>query len=208
MSDFYEQYWLGKKGDELGDFKYKWPIIKKIFLELKNGRILDFGCGAGRLLQGIVKSFPNNQYVGADISMEGLKRAKKCLPNVEFVKIEDGKKLPFPKNEFDVIIAADVIEHVYDIPVLLSEWNRILKPNGEIVITTPYFGFIKNIIVSVLGFEKVFDPIGPHIRFFTDNSLKKTLEKYDFSVTKTIHFGRFYPLFKGVLMVLKKRDDK
>ena len=164
---------------------------------------MDFGCGAGRLLQEIVKSFPNNQYVGTDLSQEGLKRAKTNLPNIKFVKTEGGKRLPFLTSEFDTILATDVIEHVYDVSTLLSEWHRILKPDGKIIISTPYFGFIKNIIVDMIGFEKVFDPTGPHIRFFTDQSLKTTLAKHGFKVLQTSHFGRFFPISRGVLMVAK-----
>lgn len=203
MSNYYEKYWQEKDKDELNDFKHKWISVKRVLSELKGGKVLDFGCGAGWLLQKIINSFPNNQYVGTDLSLNGLKRAKKRLPNVKFVQSEGGEKLPFLNDEFDIILATDVIEHVYDVSSLLSEWHRILKPNGRIVITTPYFGLIKNIIIDVIGFEKVFDPIGPHIRFFTDNSLKTVLEKHGFTVLQINHFGRFFPVSRGLLMIAK-----
>lgn len=204
MSIYYEKYWEEKDKDELNDFKYKWTSVKNILQRLKKGKVLDFGCGAGWLLKKIIDYFPSNQYVGTDLSIAGLKRAKSKLPNVKFIQSEGGEKLPFLNNEFDIILATDVIEHVYDVSTLLSEWNRILKLNGVIVITTPYFGFIKNILISIFGFEMVFDPTGPHIRFFTDNSLKSTLEKYDFKVIQINHFGRFFPVSRGVLVVAKK----
>lgn len=204
MNTYYERYWEENNRDELNDFRYKWPIIKRVLSNVKNEKILDFGCGAGQLLKEVVSYFPDNHYVGTDLSLEGIKRARKKLPNIKFLKTEGGKNLPFSDNEFDTVLATDVIEHVYDIPVLLSEWNRILKRGGKIVITTPYFGFIKNVVICLIKFEKVFDTTGPHIRFFTDNSLKRTLEKFGFKTIETIHFGRFYPLSNGVLMVARK----
>ncbi len=201
---FYENYWNEKPNDELNDFVYKWPVIKKVFPRINRLKVLDYGCGSGRLLGELINNFPDNSYIGADVSESGLKRAKRNLGEVEFAKVSDGVKLPFGKNSFDLIIATDVIEHVYDTKLLFSEFYRILRMGGEIIITIPYHGLIKNILICLAGFEEVFDPTGPHIRFFTKRSLNKCLSQAGLIQVYITTFGRFYPLSRGLLSIAKK----
>ena len=204
MSAFYEDYWKEKKSDVLDDFGYKWPVLKN-YIPLKEGlKILDYGCGAGKLLRELKSLKPNNKYFGADVSKEALLRAKKTLQGVRFLAVEDGKKIPISSGGLDFILAADVIEHVYDTKLLFQEFFRILKKGGEILITTPYHGLIKNLAIVFFGFEKVFDPTGPHIRFFTVNSLRRSLIEAGFRVAKVGYFGRFYPLSRGFIVKAKK----
>lgn len=204
MGAFYENYWKEKKSDVLEDFGYKWPKLRKHIPAKEGLTILDYGCGTGNLLKELIALKPKNTYTGADVSKEALLRAKNKLPGVNFLTVEDGKKIPMTSGSLDFILASDVIEHVYDTNLLFQEFSRLLKKGGKILIATPYHGLIKNLAIVLLGFETVFDPAGPHIRFFTVNSLKRSLLGAGFKISEIEYFGRFYPLSRGFIVVAKK----
>jgi 2-polyprenyl-3-methyl-5-hydroxy-6-metoxy-1,4-benzoquinol methylase len=52
--------------------------------------------------------------------------------------VADAYHLPFKKNSFDVIIASEIMEHVSDPKLFISELMKALKPTGKLIITTPY----------------------------------------------------------------------
>jgi SAM-dependent methyltransferase len=50
----------------------------------------------------------------------------------------DGKKFPFPDNQFDSVLTNQVLEHVFNPTEFLSEINRVLKPKGYLLLTVPF----------------------------------------------------------------------
>ena len=56
--------------------------------------------------------------------------------NIDF--FYDGKTIPFENNTFDSILSTEVFEHVFNLPELLSEINRVLKSDGILLITCPF----------------------------------------------------------------------
>ena len=94
-----------------------------------NGKILDYGCGS----KPYQTLFKFNEYIGVDIENPGHSHANENV-DVFF----DGKTLPFADNTFDSCFSSEVLEHVFDIDASLKEISRILKPNGKILITTPF----------------------------------------------------------------------
>jgi len=166
MSKFYENYWGGNVG-YLGDFNLKWPKLKKLIPLEDNITIIDFGCGNGKILEEIKKINPKANLIGLDVSETALEQARKNLPEVELYKINDGEKIPLKSEIADFIFSSEVIEHIYDIENAFSEMARILRPGGKILLTTPYHGLIKNLLITIFAFNKHFNPVGSHIRFFT-----------------------------------------
>lgn len=201
---FYERYWKEKSSDELFDFSYKWPAIQTIIPNKKNTTLLDYGCGTGFLLKHIQEKSPKLTLIGADISSEGLKRAKKNIPEARFIQLKENEPISLKDNSIDFITCLDVIEHVYDVEPFIENLHRVLRPKGKMVISTPYHGLIKNLVVSTIAFDTVFDPVGPHIRFFTTKSLTKCLTKAGFKIQKIGYYGRFYPLWRGFYIVVSK----
>jgi len=202
MKPFYERYWKNKRN--FHDFSYKWPVVKRFLPKEKKVTLLDYGCGSGLYLRKMLE-FPNLKIIGADVSEKLIGNLKKQFPKQQFVKLSEDKRLPFATNSFDFIICLDVIEHVYDVELLLSEFNRILKKDGELIITTPYHGIFKNIVLSLFFFDEAFNPVGPHIRFFTIKSLSLALEKAKFKVLHTVGFGRWWPLWRGLCIVVRNK---
>ncbi len=115
---------------------YNFLIRKSIFTSIKNnasllsGTLLDFGCGTKPY-----KSLFYNvkKYIGIDFKIEG---RKDNYSQVD--QFYDGKTIPFPNATFDSILCTEVLEHVFNIDVVLQEFNRVLKLNGKVLITTPF----------------------------------------------------------------------
>lgn len=204
MSEFYENWWKNNKTYTQGDFSWKWPAIKKLIPISNNLNFLDYGCGSGKILEEITKINPGNKYIGIDVSKEALKRAKYKKIKAKFYLSADGKKIPLKSSSVDFITALDVIEHIYDTRKAFQEFYRILKKDGEIIISTPYHGLIKDLFIVIFGFETVFKPFGHTIRFFTVHSLTKCVLQFGFKIKKVGYFGRFFPLWRGFYIVATK----
>jgi len=204
MSKFYENYWNNKEG-HLSDFKIKWPKIKK-FIPLEKWLVIaDFGCGNGQIIKEMKLMNPEAKYIGLDVSEKALEEARKIFPECQFYKIEDGAKFPLGDNSVDFIFSSEVIEHIYDTENTFSEIARILKPGGKLLITTPYHGLIKNLLITVLNFNKHFNPTGPHIRFFSKKSLFDLLKRFGFETLKYGYYGRFYPISHSIFVLAEKK---
>ncbi len=102
------------------------------------GRILEVGVGTGISLPGYDRA---NRVYGVDISEPMLEKARRRvnalgLRHVEAIEVMDAEKLDFPDNSFDVVVAQYVITSVPNPEKALDEFARVVRPGGEIVITT------------------------------------------------------------------------
>lgn len=203
MSDYYEDYWVDKE-EQMPDFKFKWPAIKQ-YIPTKKSKVLEYGCGKGFILHTVSKYNPKATLTGVDISKEAIRHAKKKYKNISFSVIKPDTKLPYRKNSFDYVMCLDVIEHVMDVELVLAEFNRVLKPGGRLLVSTPYHGMVKNMLIVMLGyFDFVFNPTGPHIRFFTKKSLTQCLSDANFDIDVTGYCGRIYPISHCMYMLATK----
>jgi SAM-dependent methyltransferase len=153
------------------------PHLAAFVRSLDAERTLDLGCGDG-LLSAELRT---NQLTGADVSAVALARARRRLPNARLVELEPDAPLPFEDGAFDLVLCAETIEHVRDVQLLLSEARRVLRPGGELALTTPAHGRLTGLAVLVGGFERRFDPLSPHLRFFTRRSLERLLVDLGFA---------------------------
>jgi len=97
--------------------------------------LLEVGCGTGFVLSAITSSFPDARIVGSEIYTHGLKFAASRLPGSELVQM-DARNMPY-REEFDVVSAFDVIEHIAEDTLVLENLYRAVKPGGGCVITVP-----------------------------------------------------------------------
>lgn len=97
--------------------------------ELK-GILLDFGCGSKPYKDYFTNT---SQYIGVDLKIPGWEFRQ---TTVDF--FYDGKTIPFEDNHFDSMLCTEVLEHVYNIEELLTEFQRVLKPGGVALVTTPF----------------------------------------------------------------------
>lgn len=98
-------------------------------------RYLEIGCGTGFVLAGVSQAYPQAQITGSEIFSTGLPYALKRVPEAELLQM-DARHLPY-ENEFDLIGAFDVLEHIEEDEVVLSEMKRALRSTGGIILTVP-----------------------------------------------------------------------
>jgi ubiquinone/menaquinone biosynthesis C-methylase UbiE len=146
----------------------------------REGAVLDLGCGDGRL----TLELRARHVVAADVSAVALERAGKRLSDhdVELIELTPGAVLPFDDGSFDLVLIAETIEHVVDVESLLKEVRRVLTLDGELAITTPAHGRRTGLSMFMRGPERTFDPLSPHVRFFSRDSLTALLEEVGFQV--------------------------
>jgi len=97
--------------------------------------ILEIGCGTGFVLSSTRRVFPDAQLSGSDIFTEGLGFAKQRVPNA-FLFQMDACHIPF-RNEFDLIGAFDVLEHVDEDQAALDQIYLACRPGGGLILTVP-----------------------------------------------------------------------
>lgn len=105
-----------------------YKAFRKHTPELK-GRLMDFGCG----LKPYEAMFEVDEYIGVDYRGEG--------PTYSHHKVDvfyDGRTLPFPDDHFDSIFTSEVFEHVFNLPEILKELHRVLRPGGRILASCPF----------------------------------------------------------------------
>ena len=139
---------------------------------------LDLGCGDGRL----TRELSAERLTAADISGVALERARERLRAVSLVQLGLDAPLPFADTSFDLVLCAETLEHVRDVQGLLSEARRVLRPGGTLALTTPAHGRATAARALILGWERVLDPLSPHLRFFTRGSLRRLTTQMGFEV--------------------------
>jgi SAM-dependent methyltransferase len=101
---------------------------------------LEIGCGTGFVLAGIQRAFPTLALAGAEVFSEGLEYAGERVPGAALFQM-DARRMPF-EEEFDVIGAFDVLEHVEEDTAVLSEMFRAVRRGGGIILTVPQHPFL------------------------------------------------------------------
>lgn len=115
-------------------------ILAKRFLPQKAENFLEIGCGTGYVLSGLKKAFPEINFMGSEIHINGLHYAKKRNPDIEFIQL-DARSMPF-ESSLDAIGAFDVIEHITEDSLVLENCYKALKPGGQLFITVPQYQFM------------------------------------------------------------------
>ena len=112
-------------------YKTKKSVKKLIFnCNINNQhKWIDVGCG----LMPYEKYFPKGSYIGVDVKESG---AKDSMKNPDYYY--DGLSLPFDSYSVDGVISTQVLEHVPNARKLIKEMNRIIKPNGSLILSIPF----------------------------------------------------------------------
>ncbi|MCD6476848.1 MAG: class I SAM-dependent methyltransferase [Candidatus Aenigmarchaeota archaeon] len=106
-------------------------VLNKYFNPSYGDKVLDFGCGTGRLVKILSK---NTDYTGIEITKEMINVAKRKYPNKRFIIYN--KKLPFKNNFFDYIVSVWVLQHISnknDFKKIIKGLKRCLKTGGKLL---------------------------------------------------------------------------
>jgi 2-polyprenyl-3-methyl-5-hydroxy-6-metoxy-1,4-benzoquinol methylase len=186
------------------DSEFKWSNFKKILknsnINLSNIKsILDVGCGVGEILFNAKKSnlFMNSSFVGYDINPDAIKLAKKNNNGIDFENknfLDQTKK-----KDYDLILAADVFEHIENSYSFLKS----VRNNGK------YFLFNIPLEISFLSlirnkniFKHSYDEVG-HLHFYTKKTAIITLEHCGFKILDCIYAKNRFQEIKNSLRLKK-----
>jgi len=114
-----------------------------------NLRILDLGCAEGWFFKYIVSKISFSVYVGSDIALINLEKARKN--GLHDLVLCDAEHLPFRDNSFDLVLCTEVLEHLIEPKSTLIEIARVSR---KVIITTPLLGcplFLDNVIFNKIA---------------------------------------------------------
>jgi 2-polyprenyl-3-methyl-5-hydroxy-6-metoxy-1,4-benzoquinol methylase len=188
------------------NFSYQLNDLVGMIDKTKNKYILDLGCGNGYLVNYLLKQ-GFNAY-GTDASEKGIVIAQKTNPDRFFVQDLSSDALPLQLQNvpFDTLITTEVIEHLYNPEAFIDFCKQQLKQGGELIVTTPYHGYLKNLMLSIFNkWDQHMNPLwlGGHIKLWSRKTLTKVLTNAGFTVTEFKGCGRF-PYF-WMSMIIKAR---
>lgn len=138
---------------------------------------LEVGCGTGFVLRGLDEAFPDARLVGSEVFVEGLEWSSQRLSErVQLIQM-DGRRIPFTQ-EFEVVGAFDVLEHIEEDERVLTEVFRALIPSGIFIATVPQHEWL---------WSKS-DEFAHHVRRYEPRELDRKLADAGFEVIRSTSF--------------------
>lgn len=172
-------------------------ISKLIKLIGINKKVLDLGCRDGQISQLIAKN--NNVVYGIEIANEMVKKCNKKGIKVFDIDLNSNWQESIEKK-FDIVLAGEIIEHIFDTDKFLQNIYKILKSDGFLVLSTPNIASFGRRILLLLGKNPLIETTSRkydagHIRYFTLKALKLLLKENNFKVinfeSDCINFDRW-----------------
>jgi ubiquinone/menaquinone biosynthesis C-methylase UbiE len=159
-----------------------------------NPVILEIGCSSGYMIQALRASFPAALIIGADVVREPLHRLAEAMPTVPFLRF-DLLECPLPDACVDAVVMLNVLEHIEDDDLALSQVRRILKSSGVLVLEVP----------AGPALYDSYDQALRHFRRYDSRALSAKVRRAGYEVLRRTHLGFFlYPLFA----LVKRRNQR
>lgn len=167
-------------------FDFSRPEVAAL-VPLDARRVLDIGCGGGRLGE-LLKQRQPVEVTGIEMQPTAIQWAQGRLDHVIQGSVED-PALSFRQNQFDCVICADVLEHLREPGLVLDKVLRWLAPDGTLVVSIPNVRH-HSVVGSLLEGNWTYEAAGlldsDHVRFFTRREFEKLLDRHGFEV-ESIH---------------------
>ncbi len=156
----------------------------------KGKTVLDLGCRDGEL----TKSFLNgNSVTGVDIDRKALDIIKE-KHDVRTLWLDLNTEFPFEKESFDVVVACEIVEHIYQAEPFLKKILSVLKPGGMFLGSVPNDSRFRNRLKFLAGRELGLDQT--HVRMFSCDKLNKLLAEYFRDILIIPLGGKILPFLK------------
>jgi 2-polyprenyl-3-methyl-5-hydroxy-6-metoxy-1,4-benzoquinol methylase len=178
------------------------PFLLKLLAEKQiRGKILDIGCGNGSMARTLEAS--GHEVWGCEWDPAGVEIANRAKPR-RFMRWDlNDPHEKFPWSEFQAVISSEVIEHLFLPRNLFRLVSRVLKPGGLVIVTTPYHGYLKNLVICLAGkWDRHHDVThdGGHIKFFSPRTLGCMMKAEGFQIEGWKGCGRLPALWKSMVM--------
>lgn len=177
--------------------RYRVRKVLEIYEPDEEDRVLDLGCGWGTFSFALAPRV--EEVVGLDFSEKAVelcrsRRRELGVENVRFVRA-DAADTGLEPESFDVVIAADLLEHLYpeDTRAVLSECARVVRRGGRLVVWTPHRGHFLEILKS-RGILLRPDP--SHVDYKSIEGLREMLEEAGFMLEKAYYAESHLPVLR------------
>jgi SAM-dependent methyltransferase len=137
---------------------------------------LEVGCGTGFVLSGVARAYPQARLVGAELFSAGLHFAAQRVPNAMFAQM-DARYIPY-EDEFDVVGAFDVVEHITQDERALTSLRCAARPGGVVMLTVPQHP-------ALWGASDVF---AGHVRRYTAAELHDKVRRAGLDILRSTSF--------------------
>ena len=201
MSATYKDYGYQSADSNWSD-SYLMPPLRRMLGD-PHGPILDIGCGNGAIARALLAE--GYDIYGIDASATGIGIASQKAPGRFFQHDIAAGSLPaaLADKRFATVISTEVISHLYAPRSLIDLARHALVPEGRLIISTPYHGYLKNLALAATGkldahFSVLWD--GGFIKFFSRKTLEQMLREQGFVVTDFAGAGRWPFLWKSMLV--------
>jgi len=131
------------------------------------GRVLEVGSGEGYGADYL--ACEERAIVATDVSLQSLRHLTAAYPRITRRCQATGSELPFKDDTFDAVVSFQVIEHLSTPVTFLREIRRVLKPSGQVILTTP------NRRLRLLPFQRPWNPY--HVHEYVGTELDRLLGK-------------------------------
>ncbi|PYV38549.1 MAG: methyltransferase [Acidobacteria bacterium] len=173
----------------------------------RHTRVLDVGCGNGYTVGQFLAR--GCEATGIDLSETGIAIARATYPKGRFEIMCAAGNLSdqLSVEPFDLVVSTEVVEHLYDPRAYAVACFAALRPGGRFICTTPYHGYLKNLLLSVLAkWDSHADPLwdGGHIKLWSRKTLSRLLLETGFRNLQFRGAGRF----PGLWMTMVVSADK
>lgn len=145
-------------------------------------RVLDIACKDAVLCDLLASRHSGHEYVGVDISEQVISENQARYPDSEFLQADILKGIPLADSSFDRIFALEILEHVPEPAVLLSEARRLLRPDGALLLSVPNPYYYTELFNEIRGYP---DTEG-HLFAFRDANIRALLELAGFAIDASV----------------------
>jgi 2-polyprenyl-3-methyl-5-hydroxy-6-metoxy-1,4-benzoquinol methylase len=150
------------------------------------------------------------EVVGCEPSAESLRVARHAAPELVFHKLGvDDDPSALGNESFDVAIATEVIEHLVRPRNLTRFAKQLLRPGGHLIISTPYHGYLKNLVLALTNkWDAHLNPFwdGGHLKFWSRKTLSQLLKENGFRIVRFIRSGRLPFVWKSMIVVTERQQ--
>lgn len=203
--------------------------VNRFTASFTSRKLLDVGCFDGTFAS---QFGPEWQVFGLEGNVQACQEANK--KGVKAVLHDLEKSFPFDNETFDCVIAAEVIEHVYDTDFFLQEIRRVIRKEGVLVMSIPNIACLTNRLSMIFGryprYAEYQAGGAGHIRVYTASVIKEQIQNHGFEVISFIgcnfpmpmhnHFiplwlkrlavrlGDYFPTIAGQVIITSKKTNR